>query len=332
MSVKELKKLISKEMFHSKEVFLGSHENIDLDAFASMAGFSLISKKLGKKTYLIIDDKKIEPATKEASEKIMKNLKVITTKEAQKLITPKSLFVILDVNKPKLMSYRSLLENNEKIIVIDHHTKTTDTIKNKNVFIEERASSTCEILAELLDMFRIKIPKSFATIMLGGIVLDTNNFMYKMTRKTFYYCYYLSSKGAEITEAQSFLKQNLEEYVNRSKMIANTNIIGEIALAKGQKGKIYTSQDLAKTADLLLAFKGIKASFAIGYMDKNLIGISARSINKINAGKLMETFGGGGNKNEAAARIENTSVKKIEEELIEKIKKVKKWKLSLSKT
>ena len=156
--------------------------------------------------------------------------------------------------------------------------------------------------------------------MLGGIALDTNNFMYKMTRKAFFYCYYLSTKGADINEAQRYLKQDLEEYVNRSKMVGNTKIEGEIAIATGQKGKIYTRQELAKTADLLLEFKGIKTSFAIGYLEKSKVGISTRSIKKINAGKLMEQFGGGGNKIEAAAIIENTSIKKIEEQIKEKIK------------
>ena len=156
--------------------------------------------------------------------------------------------------------------------------------------------------------------------MLGGVALDTNNFMYKMTRKAFFYCYYLATKGADIDEAQMFLKQDLEEYVNRSKMVGNTKIDGEVAIATGQKGKIYTSQELAKTADLLLEFKGIKTSFAIGYLEKNKVGVSARSIKKIHAGKLMEEFGGGGNKTEAAAVIENTSIKKIEQQINEKIK------------
>jgi len=307
-------------MILSKEVFLSGHSNIDLDAFASMAGFSLISNKFKKKTYLIISDKEIEKATKQAIEKISKTLNIITEKEASKLITEKSLLVVLDVNKPKPMGCNALLEKFNKIIVIDHHTKTKETITTKNLFIEERATSASEIVTELLNSFRVKVPKSYATVLLGGIALDTNNFMYKMTRKTFYYCYYLSSKGADIEEAQFFLKQDLEEYVNRSKMISNTKIEDEIAIARGQKGKIYTQYELAKTADLLLEFKGIKNAFAIGYLDKNIIGVSARSLNKINAGKLMETLGGGGNKTEAAARIENSSIKKVEEQIINNIK------------
>lgn len=320
MSLKELKKQISKEMFHSKEVFLVAHKEIDLDAFASMAGFSLISKKYKNKTYIIINDKNIEPATKEAMDSIKTKLNIITTKEAKELITKKSILYILDTNKPKLMDCGDLLDKFKTVTVIDHHTKSQETLKSKNLYIEEKSTSTCEIVASLLNKFRIKVPKQYATIMLGGIALDTNNFMYKMTRKAFLYCYYLSTKGADINEAQRYLKQDLEEYVNRSKMVGNTKIEGEIAIATGQKGKIYTRQELAKTADLLLEFKGIKTSFAIGYLEKSKVGISTRSIKKINAGKLMEQFGGGGNKIEAAAIIENTSIKKIEEQIIEKIK------------
>lgn len=320
MSLKELKKLITKEIILSKDVFLVAHNNIDLDAFASMAGFTLIPKKFKKKTYIIIDDKEIEPATKSAINKMSSKVNIINLKDAKKLISKKSMLFILDTNKPKLISCQELLPIFKTVIVIDHHTKSEETLKSKNLHIEERATSTCEIVASLLNKFRIKVPKQYATVMLGGIALDTNNFMYKMTRKAFFYCYYLATKGADIDEAQMFLKQDLEEYVNRSKMVGNTKIDGEIAIATGQKGKIYTSQELAKTADLLLEFKGIKTSFAIGYLDKNKVGVSARSIKKINAGKLMEEFGGGGNKTEAAAIIENASIKKIEEQIKEKIK------------
>lgn len=320
MSIKDLKKSLTKELLLSKEIFITAHKDIDLDAFAAMAGFSLIAKKFRKKAYLIINEKKVELATKQAMDKIGKTLNIINNEKAIKMITPKSILIVLDVNKPQLINCSDILPNFQKVRIIDHHSKTHKTMKIKELFIEERATSTCEIIAELLEMYKIKVSKSYATIMLGGIALDTNNFMYKMTRKAFYYCYYLSSKGADINEAQNFLKQDLEEYVNRSKMIANTTIKKELAIARGQKGKIYTSQELAKTADLLLEFKGIKNSFAIGYLDKNLIGVSARSINKVHAGNLMEALGGGGNKTEAAARIENSSIKKVEEQILQKIK------------
>ena len=320
MSIKDLKKILIKELLISKDVFITGHTDIDLDALSSIAGFSLITKKFRKKTYVIINDKTIEASTKQAMQKIGKNLHIIKNHQAESLITPKSLLIVLDVNKANLINCHNILDKFNKVIIIDHHTKTSNTMKIDNLFIEERATSASEIVAELLELYKVKVPKTYATVLLGGIALDTNNFMYKMTQKSFYYCYYLSSKGADINEAQNLLKQDLGDYVNRAKMIANTTINGEIAIARGQKGKIYTQKELAKTADLLLEFKGIKNSFAIGYLDTNLIGVSARSINKVNAGSLMEKFGGGGNKTEAAARIENSSIKKVEEEIIAKIK------------
>ena len=320
MSIKELRKVLTKELILSKEIFLVGHNNIDLDAFASMTGFSLLAKKYKNKVYLIIDDKNIENATKLAISKMISKVNIISLKQVKSLMSNKSCLVIFDTNKLNRICVKDMINEFKSVIVIDHHTKTPDTIKEENLYIDEKATSTSEIVSELLERFRVKVPKTFATVLLGGIVLDTNNFMYKMTRKSFYYCYYLSTKGADVNEAQLYFKQDLEDYVDRAKMVSNTKIMGETAIATGQRGRIYTTQELAKTADILLEFKGIKTSFAIGHIDKDKIGISTRSIKNINAGKIMETFGGGGSKTEAAAIVENRTIKGIEEEIIEKIR------------
>lgn len=318
--MKMLRKEVFKSIYRAKSVYLMAHSNIDLDAYASMVGFSLIAKKFRKEVHLIIDDKEIEKATKGAMELTSKNVNIITSEEAIKTKCDKSLLVILDVNKPILTTNKDIVNKFNKVMIIDHHNITKDTLKIDNLFVYRKASSACEIVSELLDKFKIKIPKDIATIMLGGIALDTNNFTYKMTEKSFYYCYFLASKGADITIAQLLLKQDLKEYVNRSKIIANTKINNEVAIATGQRLKTYSSQELAKIADTLLSFKGIKNAFAIGKLNKDEIGISARSLNQVNAGKLMEKFGGGGNANEAAAVVINKKINEVEKEIINALK------------
>lgn len=318
--MKMLKREVFKNIYKAKKVYLMAHSNIDLDAYASMAGFSLIAKKFRKEVYIIIDDIKIEKATLQAIELTSKNVNIITSEKAKQTKDERSLLVILDVNKPILTTNEQLVRLFDKVMVIDHHNITNETLKTDKLFVYKKASSTCEIVAELISKFKVKIPKDIATIMLGGIALDTNNFTYKMTEKSFYYCYYLASKGADITKAQLLLKQDLKEYINRSRIIANTKIDGEIAITTGQRLKTYSPQDLAKIADTLLSFKGIKNAFAIGKLNKNKIGVSARSLNKVNAGKLMEKFGGGGNNNEAAAIIENKTIKEIEKEIVSSLK------------
>ena len=319
MELNTLKKEIFKKLYLSKEVYLMAHKGIDLDAFASMAGFSLIAKKFRKPVYIVIDDEDIETATTLAIESVLNDVTIITSKEAIKQKKDRSLLVILDVNKPNRMSNPSFIEEFEQIIIIDHHNITNETLKIDNLYVDEKSTSACEIVTELLSDFKIKVPSNFSTILLGGIALDTNNFTYKMTKKSFYYCYFLAAKGGNIEEAQRLLKQDLKEYINRSKMVANTKIDNEIAIATGERTKTYTSKDLAKIADLLLSFKGIKNAFAIAKLEKGVVGVSARSVNKINAGKLMENFGGGGNKNEAAAIIENKSIKEVEQEILKMI-------------
>ena len=78
---RELNKTIIKELILSREVFLVAHNNIDLDAFASMAGFSLLAKKYNNKVYIIIDDKEIEPSTKLAINNMGNKLNIIKLKE-----------------------------------------------------------------------------------------------------------------------------------------------------------------------------------------------------------------------------------------------------------
>lgn len=320
MEINTLKKELLKTICLKRNIYLMAHKNIDLDAFASMAGLSLLMKKFKKNVYIIIDEEKIETATNMAIEQVKKDLKIIKGSELEKINTEKSVLMILDVNNPTLTSNEQIINRFSEIMIIDHHNITKNTLKISNLFIYSKATSTCEIIAEVLSKFRVKIPKKFATIMLGGIALDTNHFTYKMTKKSFYICYYLASKGADIEEAQFLLKQDLKEYINRSKIVANTKISDKIAIATGVKGKIYSREELAKTADLLLSFKGIQNAFAIGNINKKSIGISARSLNKLNAGKLMEEFGGGGNANEAAAIIEGNNIKQIEKEILEKLK------------
>lgn len=318
--IRDLVKLLLKELILSREVFLVAHNNMDLDAYAAMVGFSLIAKKYNNKVYLISDDKEIDPATALAMENLSSKLTIITSEEAKSKITKRSVLYVLDTNKLGRICVKDMISLFKTITVIDHHIKVQDCVPNANIYIDENATSASEIVTSLINKLRVKLPKNYATVLLGGIVLDTNNFVYKMTRKAFYYCYFLSVKGADVDAAQLYFKQDLQEYVDRAKMISSTKIEGEIAIATGVKGRIYKSQDLAKVADLLLEFKGIKTSFAIGYLDENKVGISTRSIKNINAGKLMEEFGGGGSKMEAAAVIENTTVKKVEELLEEKIK------------
>ena len=321
MDTKKLKKVLKKELFLANKVFIIGHNDLDLDAIGAICGVNLITKKFNKKTYAIIDDEYLEPGVEKILSRIKHDLNIVNKEQTKELITPNSLLIVVDTNKEKLLCLSNLIKEFKDIIIIDHHRSNNDTIKTNNAFIMEDASSTCEIITELIKEFRIKLEPVEATLLFAGIVLDTNNFTLKANRKTFYYAYYLLSKGASVGETQYLLKQDMPRFIKNGKILANTNYITDnIVVATGEKHEIYQREDLAKVADTLLQFNEIKTSFVIGYIDKDEIGISARSTSSLDVGKIMEKLDGGGNKTEGATRLTETNIKKVEKELIEIIK------------
>ena len=89
----------------------------------------------------------------------------------------------------------------------------------------------------------------------------------------------------------------------------------KVAFTKASANTIYRREDLAKVADTLLFFNDIEASFVIGKVGKNTIGLSARSLGNYNISKILNKLGGGGDEYDGAARFENTTLSKVEKQV-----------------
>jgi ribosomal protein L9 len=74
---------------------------------------------------------------------------------------------------------------------------------------------------------------------------------------------------------------------------------------------------LAKVADDLLEIEDIVAGFAIGYLETDIVGMSARSLEGFNVQVVMEKFNGGGHLNNAGAQVESDDIKEVRLELIQ---------------
>ena len=60
----------------------------------------------------------------------------------------------------------------------------------------------------------------------------------------------------------------------------------------------------------------IEASFTIGHIDNEFIGISARSIGNIDVEQIMSKLNGGGHKTTAATQIKTDSLEEVKQSLI----------------
>ena len=324
MSIIKERKKLNKAIRNAKTIFLMAHKDLDLDALGSSIGMYMILKKRHKKSYIIIDDKIHEPGVEKVLRELEGCVEIIKSEELDEYLYPrgkKNLLIVLDTNKTELVQSEQALKKIENKLVIDHHELGKTSIKNTIMINDTKVSSTCEMITSLIEYYDVEIDSYYATILLSGIVLDTNNYTLNTTAETFYTSYYLTSLGASAKKVQYLLKQDIEEYTERQKLMSAIETIdGKIAITKATPYAKYRREDLAKVADTLLFFNNIEASFVIGHITKDTIGLSARSLGNYDILKILEKLGGGGDQFNGAAKFENTTISKVEQELKKLIK------------
>ena len=324
MGIIRERKKIHNAIKSSKTVFLMAHRNLDLDALGSQIGMNMILKRKKKECYIIIDDKQHEMGVEKVLRELEGCINIIKSEEIEKYMNSnlsKNLLIVLDTNKTDLVQNKNVLQKIPKKVVIDHHEIGKTSIKDAILIIDNKVSSTCEMIANLIEYYDVEIESYYATILLSGIVLDTNNYTLNTTAETYYTSYFLSCLGASAKKVQYLLKQDIEEYTERQKLMSAIETLGgKIAFTKATSRTQYRKEDLAKVADSLLFFNNIEASFVIGKTGKDTIGVSARSLGNFDINKILSKIGGGGDTTSGAASFNNTTISKVEQELKQIIK------------
>lgn len=327
MKIIEKKKELRKKLNQVKNIFIMAHKDLDLDALGSSIGMYCVLEKLHKNCFLIVDDKRHELGVEKVFQELDGCLQIITGNEIEENLyirNKKNLLLILDTSKEELVQNKEVLNyfDSSSIVIIDHHDLGETSIESDLRIIDNETSSTCEMICSLIESYKVNLDPYYATLVLSGIILDTNNFTLKTSAETFYTSYYLTSLGASPRKVQYLLKQDIKDYTERQKVITNVDIIyDKIAIAKGSPYTIYKKEELAKIADTLLFFNDIEASFVIGKTKEKTVSISGRSLGKYNISTILESLGGGGDKNGGAAKIEKTTISKVEQKLLQTIKK-----------
>lgn len=315
----------------SDKIIVMGHKRPDFDAVGACVGIYTFSKIVGKECYIILNDsdrdetiQKVMFEIDNSDEQLSKVF--VDSDEAWELMTPQTTLIVVDTSDASRVIDAAILSKANRKVIIDHHRRGEDIITNPLLtYIEPYASSSSELIAELIE-YQTKIEKITpiaATIMLGGIVVDTQNFSIRTGSRTFDAAAYLRSNGADPTRVKTILKEPFENFMNRVEIINNSiQKTPEIIMAKAPEDKYYTNVMLAQSADLLLTLKGIECSFAIGYLEEGKVGISARSLGNINVQLIMEELGGGGHLANAATQIEGINLDEALERLNDAIDKI----------
>ena len=320
----------------SGDVLVSGHNEADMDAIGSCFGIHALCMHLHKPCRIIFDADRTEKKARGAvlSSFTKENLQsiLITSKEAVSKVTPTTLFVVVDTSVPNNVMGKDALERATKTVVIDHHRRGPSFVDNPVLqFIDTAASSACEIITGLLFYMsinpRVEIPSAYATLMLGGIFLDTNNFEAKSTTsKTFEAAQILKTYGAENSRIYDFFREDINEMRLISSCTSRSiSYNNDIIYCMTDDDDIVDETTISKISNQLNHIVGVKACFVIGRVGPTTLKVSGRSDGvSINVQIICENIAGkekgGGHFHMAAARFEGASVKIGETLLLEALR------------
>ncbi|MEK4231213.1 DHH family phosphoesterase [Solibacillus sp. FSL H8-0538] len=307
----------------SDRVFVMGHKYPDMDSIGASVGVRKMAEMNKIEGFVVINFDELNGSVSRLMDEIEARSdfynRFISPEEAFSKMTAKSLLVIVDTHKPSLVIDERLLSRVEKVVVIDHHRRGEEFIVNPTlVYMEPYASSTAELVTELLE-YQPKTEKMAmleATALLSGIIVDTKSFTLRTGARTFEAASYLRTHGADTILVQRLLKEDVDTYIARSKIVQTVKFVRPgIAIASGEDNRVYDSVLIAQTADILLTMKDVSAAFVIAHRADGLIGISARSLGDINVQLVMEKLGGGGHLTNAATQMEANSIDEVKQYL-----------------
>lgn len=295
-----------------KVIFMG-HKTADYDCFGTAIGLQRAVRELGSRPYIIHEH--ISPAIDIMYNELRNveeyNGMFIDEIDALDEITPDTLVVVLDTHRKSMVPSQKILECAGKVVVIDHHRRSTEFISPCSlVYHEPYASSTCEMATELLEYMNIgnALTKLEAQCLYTGILMDTKNFMLKTGVRTFEAASYLRKLGLDTAAVRKMFSNRIEDYTKKAEIVSQSEFISdEVAISKTYNLQPNTRILASQAADDMLNLENVKASVVV-FPTENGVGYCARSLGTVNVQLIMEKLGGGGHLTVAGATLENIDI------------------------
>lgn len=311
-----------------ENVIVMGHKMPDMDSVGAAIGVVKAAGQFGREAFVVLEG--VNPAIQKMMEMLREDEKLakrfVSPEQALAMTNKRTLAVVVDTHRASMVAEPKLLQQTDRIVVIDHHRRSEEFIDEAVlVYMEPYASSTCELVTEVLQYIheRIVLEVREATALLAGITVDTKSFALRTGSRTFEAASFLRRNGADPVLIQRMLKEDLEEYIKKAEIIQHAETFGEhIAIAVADSGKAVPQLLIAQAADTLLNMTGIRASFVIALRPDGLIGISARSLGQINVQVVMERMGGGGHFTNAAAQLQGCTLNDAAAKLKQALKEI----------
>ena len=219
------------------------------------------------------------------------------------------LFISLDCgSKERLGKFMGLFDRSAATVNIDHH-ETNPCYADVNL-VDAEASSTCEIIFDLINMY-VLIDPEIAAALYAGLVYDTGGFRHvNATSKAYGIAARLIDVGFDhsglynelmhirsFTEAKCFGKALNNMFTVRSGRVAASLVTAEELKELKADGK-----DVDGISEYLLGIRGVSASVFAYAKSEEVTQLSFRS-KTVDVGQIARELGGGGHRYAAGCKL-----------------------------
>jgi phosphoesterase RecJ-like protein len=291
------------------KILLVIHQSPDGDAIASALALSRTLKKLNK-TVTIVSKDPVPPT--------FQFLPDSDTIHQDFFQSDWDVIVVMDCGDLKRTGFPTRIKDfasrKKRLINIDHHPKN-DLHKIANInFFNTQASSTGEMVAEVIAGLNVSLDKETATCLLTALYTDTGGFKHSNTKqKTLELASKLMVHGARL--------KTITQHISNSKTVPSLKLwgivlsrlhhnkdLGVMVSLVTQKDLIdcqASFEDLAGAVNLIGSVPGTKAAMLLAEQSDGLIKASLRTeADNVDVSRIAQIFGGGGHKKASGFTVE----------------------------
>lgn len=319
VNINTIKDLVSK----ANKVIIVGHKNADADCVGAALCMSNIVISLGKPAYIVYKsggvDSMINDVVSKYNDALLKKHVLISEDEALQLLDENTLVIMVDHHSKAQSNGTLVLDKASQIIILDHHRRKAELDVDPLMFYcEPSASSTCEIVCEFLPYMSKKqiLTEEEANIMYLGILIDTDRFRERTGTRTFDVAKQLKQYGANPATCDMLAEEPYENIINRSNIISAGRPYRNNVVISALNEGIYNRSIASQACDSMVKAKEIEAAFVICNDASDEVMISARSNGQINVQVILEKMNGGGHMTAAGLQRKDTTVAKVENELL----------------
>jgi len=314
---------LEEAMGKSRRIYVMGHRGPDMDSFGACVGIARLAAAQDRESAVLLGryGEAVRPFLDLLADR--GRIRFLSPEDAMAEAGPEDMAVVVDTMRPGQVLEPGLLGRCGRVAALDHHRKSADYIREATLsLVEPYASSTCELVAEILyhAAAEVDLSPDEADTLFAGIHVDTKGFTTRTGVRTFEAASFLRRKGADPDSVRRLMAEDLETF-NRIAEVVRSAVFKEngVVFARAADTDPGARLVAAKAADRLLNLSGINASFVFS-VDARGVTISARSNGSINVQVVMEYLDGGGHMTQAGVRLEGMPVELAEMRVTEALK------------